>query len=334
MNIVLFGAGSAGRYCLKYLRSKGIEPFAFADNNADKWNTTIHGIPVMSPYSVNAPDAEWVVTAISRPAATEIRAQLKSMGVKTKPLYECLEVFHGLPSERTWRSVLRVANDSDAGTLNFLWDQYFFRKNPDYDNQCPPSDCKDIYFPDFIKHLDDEHFVDCGAADGDTVKAFLDQWEAFRQITAFEPDESNYRALCRGIPLRARQNIDAYQTAVSDRDGDIQFVDTGDYSAHVGTEGSRKVSCVTLDCGGFRCAPTYIKFDIEGAELQALWGARRILKEHSPVLAVCAYHTSDHLWEIPLLIHAIQPDYRLFFRRYAEGAWEIVWYAVPPERVK
>ena len=121
MNIVLFGAGSAGRYCLKYLRSKGIEPFAFADNNADKWNTTIHGIPVMSPYSVNAPDAEWVVTAISRPAATEIRAQLRSMGVKTKPLYECLEVFHGLPSERTWRSVLRVANDSDADTLNFLW---------------------------------------------------------------------------------------------------------------------------------------------------------------------------------------------------------------------
>jgi hypothetical protein len=73
--------------------------------------------------------------------------------------------------------------------------------------------------------------------------------------------------------------------------------------------------------------------DIEGAELEALWGARRILEENSPVLAICAYHTSDHLWQIPLLIHAIQPDYRLFFRRYAEGAFEIVWYAVPPERV-
>ena len=48
MNIVLFGAGSAGRYCLKYLRSKGIEPFAFADNDPNKWNTTITGIPVMS----------------------------------------------------------------------------------------------------------------------------------------------------------------------------------------------------------------------------------------------------------------------------------------------
>ena len=83
-----------------------------------------------------------------------------------------------------------------------------------------------------------------------------------------------------------------------------------------------------------RNPPTYIKMDIEGAELEALWGARRILKEHSPVLAICAYHTSDHLWQIPLLIHAIQPDYKLYLRRYAEGAFELVWYAVPPDRVK
>ena len=74
--------------------------------------------------------------------------------------------------------------------------------------------------------------------------------------------------------------------------------------------------------------------DIEGAELEALWGARKLLKQHSPVLAICAYHTSDHLWQIPLLIHAINPTYKLFFRRYAEGAFELVWYAVPPERVK
>ena len=79
--------------------------------------------------------------------------------------------------------------------------------------------------------------------------------------------------------------------------------------------------------------PTYIKMDIEGAELEALWGARRILKEHSPVLAICAYHTSDHLWQIPFLIHAIQPDYKLYLRRYAEGAFELVWYAVPVDRV-
>jgi hypothetical protein len=76
-----------------------------------------------------------------------------------------------------------------------------------------------------------------------------------------------------------------------------------------------------------------MKFDIEGAEIEALRGARKILTADSPVLAVCAYHKSEHLYEIPLLIHAIQPDYRLFLRRYAEGAFELVWYAVPPNRL-
>jgi len=92
------------------------------------------------------------------------------------------------------------------------------------------------------------------------------------------------------------------------------------------------VTCTKLD-NVLMEPPTYIKMDIEGAELEALWGARKLLKEHKPVLAICAYHTSDHLWEIPLLIHAIQPDYKLHLRRYAEGAWELVWYAIPAERV-
>jgi hypothetical protein len=51
------------------------------------------------------------------------------------------------------------------------------------------------------------------------------------------------------------------------------------------------------------------------------------------VLAICAYHASDHLWQIPLLIHALNPSYKIFLRRYAEGAWELVYYAVPPDRV-
>ena len=37
---------------------------------------------------------------------------------------------------------------------------------------------------------------------------------------------------------------------------------------------------------------------------------------------------------ISLLIHALQPEYKLYFRRYAEGTFELCWYAVPPERMK
>ena len=98
--IVLFGAGSAGGYVLRHLRARGVEPVAVVDSDSSKWGQTIGGcllrdaidIPVTSPTESleRFPDAEWVACAISRPAATEIRAQLKSMGVKTKPLWEVL----------------------------------------------------------------------------------------------------------------------------------------------------------------------------------------------------------------------------------------------------
>jgi hypothetical protein len=57
------------------------------------------------------------------------------------------------------------------------------------------------------------------------------------------------------------------------------------------------------------------------------------IRKARPILAVCAYHKCEHLWEIPLLIHDILPDYEISLRRYAEECWETVYYAIPPERI-
>jgi hypothetical protein len=78
--------------------------------------------------------------------------------------------------------------------------------------------------------------------------------------------------------------------------------------------------------------PTYIKFDIEGAEHDALLGATATLQSDMPVLAVSAYHKPEDLWDLPLLIRAIRPDYRMYLRRYSDERWETVLYAVPPGR--
>jgi FkbM family methyltransferase len=342
--LILFGAGAAGHYAIKHLRAQGIEPLAFVDNDPMKQNTIIEGMRVYAPTAsrVSNPAYTWVATAISRPAATEIRAEIKQMGVNTKPLWECLPVCHGLPPKDAMH-VLKLIAYGDDETKIELEDQLAFRTMPDYESQRDPSDIKDIYFPDFIKHLDNESFVDVGAASGDTIEAFMERWPKFELITAFEPDRENFRRLEAACD---DPRISIHDVAVGDVNRKVTFMETGDYSAHLAHVSSRDstggseylVQCVTLDGwmdeGCFGSVPTYIKMDIESAELEAIWGARRLLKDHSPVLAICAYHTSDHIWQIPLLIHAIQPEYRLYFRRYAEGAFEIIWYGVPPVRVK
>ena len=58
--------------------------------------------------------------------------------------------------------------------------------------------------------------------------------------------------------------------------------------------------------------------DIEGAELDALEGARTRLRGYAPVLAICTYHKTGDLWQIPQTIKLMNDEYSLFLRVYAE----------------
>ena len=328
--IVLFGAGNCGRSIARNLK----EPFVFVDNDSAKIGMEMMGVPVLSPEIALSmhPDDTWVVS-IGKPERKEVSAQLENMGVKLEMPWKYLDMKMGLPSVETGGFVVQLAGD--VHTVKEFTDQFSFRTHPDYDKQIPCDDMLDIYFPDFIVKRDDEHFVDCGAADGDTIAEFCKRWDKWSFITGFEPDRANYGKLRESVP--DHQWIDLRWGAVSDSRGMMPFQATGDYSAHLAPHISQPattlVNCTTLD-DSLRYPPTFIKMDIEGSELEALWGARRILKDHSPVLAICAYHKSEDLWQIPMLIHALQPDYKLFLRRYSPGTMDLVWYAVPFSRMK
>jgi hypothetical protein len=79
---------------------------------------------------------------------------------------------------------------------------------------------------------------------------------------------------------------------------------------------------------------TFIKMDIEGAELDAIQGASAVLKAKSPVLAISVYHQLDHLWKLAGLINNINIDYSFLFRPHAAGGWDYILYAVPQSRLK
>ena len=67
--------------------------------------------------------------------------------------------------------------------------------------------------------------------------------------------------------------------------------------------------------------------DIEGAETEALIGCEKILKEYSPTLAICIYHSAQDFWRIPLLIREIAPQYkRYWIEHYSPAYNETVLY--------
>lgn len=74
---------------------------------------------------------------------------------------------------------------------------------------------------------------------------------------------------------------------------------------------------------------TFIKMDIEGAELGALKGADKIIKTQKPILAICIYHSASDMINIPLYIKEIVPEYQIYIRHYTNEMFETVCYAIP-----
>ena len=73
---------------------------------------------------------------------------------------------------------------------------------------------------------------------------------------------------------------------------------------------------------------TFIKMDVEGFESNAILGAKRILQEQQPKLAISVYHRPEDIWALPLLILDINPNYKFYLRHYSLRNTETVLYGI------
>ena len=80
---------------------------------------------------------------------------------------------------------------------------------------------------------------------------------------------------------------------------------------------------------------TYLKMDVEGAEYDKrddawIFGEQTI-RQYRPKLNLAAYHRSADFFALPLAVHALCPDYRLYLRHHPYvPAWDTNLYAVCP----
>ena len=92
-------------------------------------------------------------------------------------------------------------------------------------------------------------------------------------------------------------------------------------------ENGQRVYLLILHRNGGHWA--FAKGHVEGAETEALLGSRAIIQRDAPALLVSAYHRSADLFRLPLLVHELNPDYRLYLRRMVGvPAWDINLYAI------
>ena len=66
--------------------------------------------------------------------------------------------------------------------------------------------------------------------------------------------------------------------------------------------------------------------DIEGAEFDALHGAKKTIIRDKPLLAICLYHLRGDVFAIMDYLHQLLPEYRFILRHYTSEMSETVLY--------
>lgn len=332
----IWGTGLAGTMIYEQLRNLGIEVQFFLDNDKNKIGTALYGIEVRRITDI--PSDSLVIIAAN--VMYHIHEQLKASSIDY--IYIDPVWFHFLDKNSDVPNVYRINQEHIDDVYNMLEDDMsrkvlrnvlLHRAVHDISLIWEVYDEHQYFANDVVKKAEG-CFVDGGAFQGDTLKTFLMQIESSNyRYFAFEADNHNYELLRNYCREHMLQSVYPINLAMWSRKECLYFESndvTGDVSGKV-IENKKSGSVVEIMADSIdNVLPeeniNFIKMDIEGAEINALNGARASIVKCKPILAISAYHELEHLWEIPILIKEINKDYKIYFRHHMWNMADTVCY--------
>lgn len=175
------------------------------------------------------------------------------------------------------------------------------------------------YFIQEYRGLDkNEVFVDCGAFIGDSFQSYCYYNSPPGRAYLFEPNSGNIKkinTLIQNMSIDTKVKI--IEKGVYCKTGTMYFHLSGEGSRLTDTPSKEDISIeVTSIDDSIDDEVTFIKMDIEGSEMAAVEGAKNHIADSYPKLAICLYHKPSDLWEIPLKIHKLFPQYNNYVLRH------------------
>ncbi|MDR1377960.1 MAG: FkbM family methyltransferase, partial [Synergistaceae bacterium] len=202
-----------------------------------------------------------------------------------------------------------------------------------YENFAESRNCKQ-YFPNNIPFAKgNSRFVDCGAYTGDTLTELVNNVGLVDTYIGFEPDRDTFSKLAKtasGLRQKLGQAF-LYPCAVGRVNESLTISGTVGMFA-LSETGGQSIQVVRLDDALAAFAPTMLKMDIEGAEIDTIHGASELIRAHHPDLAICVYHKISDYWEIPVMLHELNPNYEFYLRSHSSCTLETVLYATERSR--
>lgn len=192
------------------------------------------------------------------------------------------------------------------------------------------TDTGQYFNPDFMT-FGEEVFVDAGCKNLSTALKLTKYCSHLKKVYAFEPDDSNYHDCMKSKAAFTEVDVEVFHYGTWSKAATLHFSTTADGSSHICEDGETSIEVMSIDeavAGKERV--TFIKMDVEGAELESLKGARNTIQRDKPKLAICIYHKPEDMVTIPLYIKQLVPEYKLYVRHHSNVSGETVLYAVTP----
>jgi FkbM family methyltransferase len=340
--IYAWGAGRGGKKLLSFLNNIEWDgQLTFIDNNTEKWDTTFENHRIIGPsqFFYKEYDSEALILV----TCADVQGVLKSIRAYREHNYiEICDITSiDFNSKDTWFDFIWEHIEEFSSAYELLDDDK--SKNImagllNYRISRDPS-----YIKDYVEELDYQYFekefvdirgmtiADCGAYTGDTIESIVKISNGdYKTIYCFEPDKEIFKKLNQNIKNNKWPRIKSFNIGNYSCKKTLRFTSTGngtEMSNHIDEDGNLFIEADSLD-NVIEGKIDLIKMDIEGAEYDALLGAKKIIKKYHPVLAICIYHKRDDYYRILKEIHSIDNSYKLHIRQYAYNDNETILYAI------
>lgn len=352
--LALYGAGTLGRMAREYFNRLGIPVIFVIDAKAEQvqrdpfWAR----VKVIPPEATDLETRESVLLAVcvvTTPYAG-LAASLRCEGWSdVVPFYDISEAYrdrHPLGNgwfapPLTFDETENINHALDAWTddisrahhLQFIaWRR--LREEWSFAGAPVTTDNR-FFIPEVLAVLTDhESYADIGAHTGGVSQRFIATVNCrFRKIWAVEPDSSNLqglRLMLSNLPAAVKDKVKIIPAVVGSERAEKSFFHGLGYASQCSDLGQSTLAIEAIDDLGL--SPSFMKFHLEGAELDALKGARKTILRYRPIIAATSYHNHQGLWELPKWLMSELPDYVFYMRIHSWCGTGSVVYCIPRER--
>lgn len=333
-HIWIFGAAGIGISVKRWLTGQNFAVYAFCDNNPNKVGTVVDGIPVRS-FSELCQDHDKVVLLAVWKYFQEMAAQCVNAGIPFEDaallsgvVFDCMEesaafVASNLPKIS---SICQKLQDKTSHEI-YLASQAarIFRERNTMRRYRFPTQYIE---PDIAPLGPKETVFICGAGNGAAANDVDKITNGAAQLHLFEPDPENFSNLCGAMAHRS--NVRCIERGVGHRSERLPFSGGMGENATFSLPGNGTAPVIAIDeyVKDTGDIPTFLTMDIEGWELNALYGAEKTIVTHKPKLAISLYHRASDFVNIPEFVWKLRPDYRLYVRHYTDSYSDTVAYFV------